>query len=340
MTLLQPPSFMQNRSDHTAQQDRLNLDGIMTAGTSGFAQAAGVNLVRQQTVAAMSVLVCREGFFVSGTENTHQGMYHGYNDGDITVTIAPSSPSLPRIDIVVAYIQDAFYSTASNLFVIDKVTGTPNASPVAPALPNNGLLLATIAVAANATTIVTANIAINAVRAYAEGAEFLAPSSATYPAAPFVGQSIFDLALGQKLRWNGTIWTPENRYGGPLGWLAETIGPGVQVDCTSATTIMSISFPVISGRRYRVTALANGSQITTGPATANTFLVDDQSGPNKFIAYRADLPVGNALVGNGWLVFQASSTRTATITMKGTTSTAALRVAANGCYMEAEDIGI
>lgn len=174
MTLLQPPSFLQNRTDHTAQEDRLFFSGTMGAGIGGLALAAGVNLVRAQTVPNMTVLVAKEHFFMLGTENTHQGLYHGYNDGDITVTIAASSPTLPRKDIVYAAVRDAFYSGANNDLVVDKVTGTPNASPVAPAVPANGILLATIDVAANATTVINANITLANDPAVARGGVYSA----------------------------------------------------------------------------------------------------------------------------------------------------------------------
>lgn len=152
MALLQPPSFLQNRTDHTAQEDRLYLQGIMNPGVGGLS----IPLVRAQASPNMSVIVAKERFFINGTESTTQGMYHGYNDADLTVTIAASSPTLSRTDLVCAYIQDAFYSGANNQLVVDKVTGTAGGG--VPSAPANAIILAQIAVAANATTVTNANI--------------------------------------------------------------------------------------------------------------------------------------------------------------------------------------
>jgi hypothetical protein len=44
------------------------------------------------------------------------------------------------------------------MYLVNVVAGTPAGSPSAPATPANSISLATIAVAAGATTIVTANI--------------------------------------------------------------------------------------------------------------------------------------------------------------------------------------
>jgi hypothetical protein len=55
-------------------------------------------------------------------------------------------------------VRDAFYSGANNDVIFNVVAGTPAGSPVAPATPANSIALATVAVAANASTIVTADI--------------------------------------------------------------------------------------------------------------------------------------------------------------------------------------
>ena len=164
MALLQPPSFMQNRTDHTAQEDRLFLAGLVkpSGGIGTLSSIAGVNLVRAQASPNMSVIVHRERFFIPGTEDTNQGVYHGFNDADLTVTIAAASPTLPRIDIICASIQDSFYSGGSNQFNLGAITGTPASSPVPPTAPANSITIANIAVAANATSVTNANITNNA----------------------------------------------------------------------------------------------------------------------------------------------------------------------------------
>jgi hypothetical protein len=89
--------------------------------------------------------------------------YIAVNSTPRTVTIAASSPSLPRLDLVYYQIRDQAFSDAGapgtgGVAVLDVVTGTPAGSPVLPALPANAIPLAQVSVAANATTVVQANI--------------------------------------------------------------------------------------------------------------------------------------------------------------------------------------
>lgn len=90
---------------------------------------------------------------------TSQGVYYGFNDAAITALAFTSAhATLNRIDLVVATVQDAFYSGATNNWVIQVVTGTAAGSPVAPAIPANTLVLAEVSIAAAATAVVNANI--------------------------------------------------------------------------------------------------------------------------------------------------------------------------------------
>jgi hypothetical protein len=96
------------------------------------------------------------GAVVSSTTNA--GVYTFYNDAATVATITTADATNPRIDRVVATINDAYYSGTLNNVVFAVVAGTPAASPTAPATPSNSVSLATIAVAAGATSITGANI--------------------------------------------------------------------------------------------------------------------------------------------------------------------------------------
>ena len=133
---------MRAKNDHK-QEDKVFLQGLVgsNGGIGNLSLIAGTALVRAQASPNMTVIVAKERFYIPGTESTSQGMYHGYNDGDVTVTIAASSPTLPRIDIIVANVRDAFYSEGlSNDWQIKGITGTPNSSPVAPSPPVNAII--------------------------------------------------------------------------------------------------------------------------------------------------------------------------------------------------------
>jgi len=239
MTLLQPPSFIQARTDHTAQEDRLYLEGLIgRPGIGGLSAAGGLALVRAQAAPNMSVLVAKERFFIPGTESTSQGMYHGYNDGDITVNIAASSPSLPRTDIIVAYVQDAFYSGASNQWVIDKVTGTPNATqPSPPAAPNNAIILASILVPTSSTTVTNPNITISASRVTAAGGLFVAPTQALrdtyaaiiglYDGLPCYRQDTNNMEIYNGATWDSFVPKIANPVGAVRAWRNAVLSFGV-----------------------------------------------------------------------------------------------------------------
>jgi hypothetical protein len=86
------------------------------------------------------------------------GVYQFFNDAATQLTVTTANPSNPRIDRVVVTILDAYYSGSSNTVTFQVIAGTPAGSPTAPSTPQNSISLATIAVAAGATSITNANI--------------------------------------------------------------------------------------------------------------------------------------------------------------------------------------
>lgn len=87
-----------------------------------------------------------------------QGCYQAWNNGTVNVVIAAADPTNPRIDIIVAYVQDAEYAGSANQGVIGVVTGTAAATPAAPAAPASAVVLAQVAVAAGVTSITSGDI--------------------------------------------------------------------------------------------------------------------------------------------------------------------------------------
>lgn len=161
MALRTPPSWLQNGS-HPAENDRLTTQGLWK--TTGILNSTDL-AVSQSASPGMSVSVALGWGVVIGTTQANMGAYQIYNDAASTLTITTANPSNPRIDIVVAQINDAYYTGALNSATFSVIAGTPAVSPVAPTQPANSLLLATIAVAAGATQILNANITDNRVLA-------------------------------------------------------------------------------------------------------------------------------------------------------------------------------
>ena len=154
MALRTPPSWMQNGS-HPAENDRLTTQGIFrSSGVLSFSDLQ----VTQSSVPAMSVQIAAGWGVILGTYQSLMGAYQFTNDAAATATIAAADPTNPRIDLICITVSDAYYTGATNQVAINVVTGTPAGSPSAPATPTNSIVLARVAVAALATTIVNANI--------------------------------------------------------------------------------------------------------------------------------------------------------------------------------------
>lgn len=154
MALRTPPSWLQNGS-HPAENDRLSMQSIIaTSGIIGTSSLA----VTQPSAPGLAVQVAAGWGAIVGDYQTNMGVYQFYNDAATQLSVTTASVSLPRIDKVVVTINDSYYTGATNNVTFTVVAGTPASSPVAPATPTNSLSLATIAVAAGATSILNANI--------------------------------------------------------------------------------------------------------------------------------------------------------------------------------------
>jgi hypothetical protein len=154
MTLVSPPSWLQAGS-YPAESDRLTTQALYaTTGIIGSSSLA----VTQNSPAGMSVRVAAGWAAIIGTTQANMGAYVAYNDAQTTLTVTTADPTNPRIDLVCVTVRDAYYTGAFNDVIFQVIAGTPAGSPVAPALPANSISLATIAVGAGVTSILTANI--------------------------------------------------------------------------------------------------------------------------------------------------------------------------------------
>lgn len=154
MALRTPPSWLQQAS-HPAENDRLTMQALIA--TSGVVGTSALAVTANGTP-NMSVNVAAGHGAVVGDYQSNMGVYIGFNDATTNLTVTAANASLPRIDRVVMTVSDAYYTGLSNTVAFQVIAGTPNASPVAPSTPSMSISLATIAVAAAATTIVSGNI--------------------------------------------------------------------------------------------------------------------------------------------------------------------------------------
>ena len=155
MTERVPASFQQLRNDHTAENDRLTIFGhIATGGTRASSELA----VTAQGSPNMSVNASAGGAYIVNDGGSNRGIYSVHNDGTVVINITTAHATLARRDLIVATVRDAQYAGGSSDWLLQVVTGTPNASPVDPTVPSNSITLARIAVAASASSITNGNI--------------------------------------------------------------------------------------------------------------------------------------------------------------------------------------
>jgi len=148
MTLKTPPAWTQGGT-YTAQSDRLTAQGIISAtgilGTSSLAVTAQVSPNMTVNIAS--------GWAAILSSTSNNGIYQIYNDATVVATITTADATNPRIDRIVATVTDG-----SNTVAFSVLAGTPAASPSAPSTPSDSISLATVAVAAGATSITSGNI--------------------------------------------------------------------------------------------------------------------------------------------------------------------------------------
>lgn len=198
MAVSNPPYVLQ-AEDHPAATFRRTLNalmgGTMGPGNSvpllqsppGHGVVAGPNrhlggmIVTQTVTPSMGVIVSSGDAFIYGQSSAGvQGVYHVYAMSNEVVPLAAAHASLPRIDLVVARVYDSEYSGSDDEWGYEVIQGTPASSPVPPTIPtatSSSLVLAQVAVAAAATSIVNADVTDLRRIAVALGADHVLPST-------------------------------------------------------------------------------------------------------------------------------------------------------------------
>jgi hypothetical protein len=161
-----------NATDLRLQAVSAHLTGASPSGTTGIAARPGVRYgvgspLLVAAASGMNVTVNAGFVFVQGSTSATAGMYTGCLDTTGTLTVTTADAINPRIDNVIARFVDNGDGTSTGVVTLQ--AGTPASSPVAPTLPANSLLLATIAVGAGVASIVAGNISDGRVYTVASG---------------------------------------------------------------------------------------------------------------------------------------------------------------------------
>lgn len=191
MTMTSPPYALQQGS-HSAQLFREAI-GSLLGQSGGIVQPSDL-AVTQNGTPNMSVNVGPGRIWVPSTYTATVnpgggayypgGLYYAENDASVNLPISASNPTNPRIDQIIAQVQDAAYTGSTNSAQLAVLTGTATAGASLTNLvglasvPASSLVLAYVLVPANATSIVTGDISNAA--SVAKGANALSfPSVAT-----------------------------------------------------------------------------------------------------------------------------------------------------------------
>lgn len=282
MTVRTPPSWLQNGS-HPAENDRLTTQALWA--TTGIVKSNSLE-VTQNSPTGLSVLVASGWAAIVGTEQANMGTYMVYNDATVTLGITTPDVTNPRIDLVCATVRDSYYSGVLNDVILQVVAGTPAPSPVAPALPANSISLATVAVAAGATTITNANITDTRVLATTN--------------IPEAGD-ISSVTAGNGLSG-----------GGSSGAVTLSINTAITADLSTAQTLTnkSLTAPKInlginpqSGTTYSTVLDDNGKLITTSNGSAVAISIP----LNASVAYPVGAQINIAQLGAGQITVSGVS---------------------------------
>lgn len=291
MTERNPALWLQARTDHTAEQDRALLNMIWKA--EGITDLGALAVSQRGAGANMSVDVAAGQAVVQGDDSSVQGMYGVWNDATKNLTISASDPTNARYDLVVARVKDSFYSGATDAFSLEVITGTPAGSPAEPSLPNNCLKLASVLVAAGATSIT--NAAITDKRALtrpwhtAWGIVGYAAQTATQSGfiteADIAGCSVTFTAVAGR-RYRTTLRIPDVQCGASTVCLPRIKANGTQIGGGSGTvgfgssidfSIMALSTGTGASATHKGTCISSGGTTYLSAAADNPIwiLVED-----------------------------------------------------------------
>jgi hypothetical protein len=309
MTLRTPPSWLQNGS-HPAENDRLTTQALWA--TTGIIKSTSLAVTPNSPV-GMSVIIASGWAAIVGTTQSNMGTYVAYNDAPTVVAITTANPTNPRIDLVCATVQDAFYTGAQNNVIFQVVVGTPASSPVVPALPANSIALAEIDVAAGALSITSGDIT-----------DLRVLVTTNIPETGDISAVVAGTGLSG---------------GGTSGSVTLAINTAVTADLTTAQTFTNktlttptITTPVINGGQINIginvqtgttytTVLADNGKLIT---QTNSSPITTTIPPNSSVAYPVGAQINVVRLGTGTLTF-AQGAGVTIVSTGATASAPALR---------------
>jgi hypothetical protein len=161
------PPFAEQDETVSAEVLRRAIGSSLARGSTIGSVVGGLIQTSDMVVAAssgMNVTVAPGEAWIPGTSSATQGGYYCRVSSTTTLAISTSNPSNPRIDTIVAQVQDKAYAGSTDAFAPAVITGTPTSGATlsnlsgAGAVPASSMVLAYVLVPANASSIVSGDI--------------------------------------------------------------------------------------------------------------------------------------------------------------------------------------
>lgn len=211
----------------------------------------------------MTVTVGPGSFAVPNSASPVAGGYRSTLPQAATLDVTAADPSNPRIDVVCATVADNGDATSGG--TVQVITGLPAATPSAPSVPDNSIVLAAVSVPANLTAIAAANIT----------------DQRTYTVA---AGGVARIALGSQVGYAGMLAYDRSSdrfyHNGANGQFQASFAPFDAVQSANtgnvnlghqqqATTVCSVSFTADGQTDVKVTSSDCGTYVNFGNANVS-----------------------------------------------------------------------
>lgn len=315
----------------TPGQDlRLGISAQMTAlgtpGSSGLASRPGVRRTGVGSPLAvtagsgMAVAVAVGQCYIPAPTDSG-GQYLMTLDTGGSLTLAAADPSNPRVDLIVAQVVDV--GSSSTTYAVVPITGTPGASPPAPATPTTSIALAQVLIPAGSTSITSGQITDLRQWTVALGGIVPVANSAAYPANG-ASDYMHNIATGRLLRYVAGVGAGAPRVAS-FAPVTTTVSGSVACS-TGGTTIASVTVTVDGQSEVEIRATWAGIHMATPVVDAqltHAILLDGSPVDGWFFAMPTGIGSNIATLGGSHSTYLSTAQMTAgshTITWTGTVS--------------------